>query len=192
MPKQKPTPIGGEGFRGKSALTQQDLERLIISAPAEASSLFNNWERGFGCAMICTLSNDNSKVINCSPKLFGDLYPNPRKRTVVAVNSAWEKLPSLHLSLGTIDGEIFDFRGGLTSALVDSSALDYQFLSNGNVLTEAECLEAGLLGFSIKAFLYPITQEHSRISLVLYPEPLTNLTADNPLATDHRFPGLRL
>ena len=190
--KRKPTPIAGEGFRNSCSLTHADIKKLIVNTPEDASSLFPGWERGVAIGLVCHLSNDNQKISNCTPIVLGDMFPHPNQRKLVSLNAAWQKLPNLQISLGTIDCANFKFKTGMVSDFIDSAELDFYFISDGNRLSDADCQANDLFGFCVRLHIVPSTQEYAKLFLVMYPDPLADLIAGNPLAEDGRFPGLKL
>ena len=164
--------------------------KLVIGAPSEASELIKRWNGGTVCSMLIHLSNDNKTVQNCSVLLIGELYPD---RKVISLNGVYESCPALSISVGPIVGDTFDFIPGKTySELKDSSRMDHHFLKDGYVLDAAGVVEAGLTGFTLRAYIVPSGAEWTKLVVLLYPVPTETLLNDHPACADPRFPGISL
>ena len=190
--KDKPTTIHGDDFRGKTDLSFEDMKKLIVNAPSDTHTLFHRWNTEVTCCLVAHLSNDNSSVASCTTALLGTIFKpaGSHARKVSAVNGVWESAPSLSISFAPIDSSIFTFSSGMTSDLIDSPAFDFQFILDGNVLSEAACSELGILGFCCRVYLVPITPYFARMYLLLYPGALDALEREYPLLLDGRFPGI--
>ena len=196
-PKKKkapPTVIPGSSFNNPAELSDEVLKKLVVSNPADTSNLISDWQGGLGCGMYIQLSNDNLKIEACSPILLGDVFPiSPTgQRKVISLNAAWANFPSLALALNPIDGSLFKFEQNMVSELVDSNTLDFDLLSGSVALSEEECIEGGIRGFTFRAYLQPTTHEYVKLLITLYPIPLADLTASHPLCTDPHFPALKV
>ena len=192
--KAAPTEIPGDSFGNQADLSLDVLRSLVVSSPADTANLISDWSRGIGCGLVCTLSNDNRRVLSCKPVLLGDLLPlsNSNARKSFAVNGCWPGFPALAIAFSPIDAATFSFNESCVSDWVDSSAVEYDFLSNNQVLSDQDCEEANIRGFALRIFLVPTTHEYVKLTLTLCPLPLTELTTDHPLYASPKFPQLKI
>ena len=186
---KKTVVIGGDGFQGNTDLSPEQMKSLVVGSINDASSLFHKWNGEVTCTLVAKLSNDNQSVEDCSCVLLGKIFNN--KKTI-AMNGVWENVPALQLVMGTIDSSLFTFSSGTTSDLVDSSALDYEFLIDGKSVSDEEREEKGLLGFSCRIYLVPVGANLMRMYIILYPGPLDQLAETHVALPDARFPGTKL
>lgn len=192
--KAVPSVIQGESFNHAAELTPEVLGKLTVLSPADTSSLVSEWTGGLGCGMVCTLSNDNAKVVSCSPVLFGNLLQasNSGSKKSFALNAVWAGFPSLSLSLNPIDGSAFSFKESMVSSWLDCGAVEYDLLSNGEALSDDACERGNLRGFCLRVFLVPISAEYVKLTLTLCPLPLVDLAAEHPLYENPKFPQIKL
>ena len=186
----KPSTITSEDFRKPAELTRDELQKLVINSPSEATELFSNWNGLTVCSVLLHLSNDNATIANASILISGDLFPD---RKVISLNGVYASCPALSLSIGNIDGETFKFPPGqMFSDLLDSSRLDYRYIKDGDFLDAEAAATAGLPGFTTRAYVVPSADVWTRFVIMLYPAPLNTLSSAHPASINPRFPGVCL
>lgn len=188
--KTRQTDIGGTGFDGNAPLTVDDAKLLEISRPEDIpDKLLTNWTGGIIGSTTLTLTNDNRRVENANFILLGNIFSNHKSFTAAKY---WDLPPDLNLVISELDTSLFKFRGTLASDLVDSSLVDYYFTRDGNRLPEDEESSLNVTGFTLRAYVAPISGERAKLSIVLYPLPVDVLKQLHPLCARPQFPGLLL
>lgn len=192
--KASPTEIPGDAFKKKADLATEILQDLVVDSPADTASLISDWSRGIGCGLAVSLNNDNSKIVSCTPVLMGDLFlpSSSGIRKTFAVNGCWPAFPTLSLAFSPLDGAIFTFNNSMVSELVDSGAVEYDLIANNEILTDEACDKGNIKGFTLRLYLVPSTHDYVKLTLTICPLPLAELTAVHPLATNPKFPQIRL
>ena len=191
-PKPKPPPvtISGDSFYGNDELTRERLEELRYpSAQSAIEGLVRTWNGGLIGIISVTLSNDNSRIKECNFHLAGTLFGSAGK---CYTSARFFEGPPLKLIVPDFDSSIFRFRNSLISEFIDSSALEFSLRETADdpPLTREEEVAKGISGFSLRAFIHPISIMHAKITVSLYPLPLGELQASFACATNPAFPGV--
>ena len=105
----------------------------------------------------------------------------------------WTTLNPTILTLSLPDLSVFSFPpGSLCSAYLNSSDLQFSFSQNEQDIPPNLYQSTGLSTFCLRSFVHPTSDSYAKLSIILYPFPLSTLAADNPLYLDPNFPGLKL
>ena len=75
----------------------------------------------------------------------------------------------------------------MVSELVDSGAIEYDLISNNEVLTDEACDEGNLKGFTLRLYLV-LSTHNMKLTLTLCTLPLAELTAEHPLSVEPSSP----
>ena len=190
--KRKQLLIRSDAFTGTDGLNWEDMEALRVSSPKDAADkLVESWTGGVVGITMFHLNNDRRKVDNVSFLLLGTLFEDNPK--VIATNKIFPN-SNAKLVLSDLNCDLFSFSNSLSSKLVDSSALNYSFKASatGPNLNEEEMAARNLGPFSLRAYVYPTTENHMKLDIAIYPLDEASLRETFPMAEDPRLPGIQL
>ena len=193
MPKHKQVIITSAAFEGTDELTWQDLENLrVADMQAAITSLIDDWDGSPKGLISVQLANDRRNIAGSAFNLMGSIFDDDPK--VISTDKLFTGSKA-KLYLNTLNFENFEFKDSLTSALVDSSELDFEFRhpgKNGKELTSEEATEKGLSGFSCRIHVFPTQEDYVNVALIAFPRPAAKLLEENPAANNSSFPGIEL
>ena len=189
MGKKSQKVINGNEFLGKDPLTVNQAKRFTCKKPEEVSSLVENWDGESPLAVpFIQLSPDNTRVENANLVLEGFIFEEPK---LIAAAKLWEMEESFMLKINKLNLSLFKFSGSLQSAILDHSNIDFTFVKKkGEEIDPASIQEMGWQGFSLRAYLLPISGLVSKLLIVIYPHPKDVLLELFPQAKNPRFPGI--
>ena len=189
--KVRQTVIGGTGFVGSKLLTLEDVKKIEVEHINHIpDKLLLNWSGGIVGITAIYLTNDNRRVSNSNFLLMGNIFSTAPK--ITAATKFWDMPASVNLAIQEIDTAIFIFNGTLSSELVDCSEINYSLLMGADPITDEDLEDMNFLGFSLRAFITPISQEKAKLNLVLYPLAKASLLETHPLAQKPQFPGINV
>ena len=188
-PKKASKVISNPSFTKLGNLTVNDFKRLSCTSFTDvARKIHESWDDEPILIVGLNLSQDNSEIANAKTLFQGILFKNDPK--VIKASNLWPFGENLSLRLNEIECQQFEFKGQLTSELVDSSDLDFSILRDGEELDLEELNIMGFTGFSCRVFLMPVAAQRMKATLLLYPLPVDELLQANPLTKNERFPGI--
>ena len=176
-----PTDLSLQTWRNLSVNSVSDFDPILFSGI--------NWnKKAIGCLSV-NLSADNLRVDKATFHLLGSLWSKKSFHTA----AFWTTLNPTILTLSLPDLSVFSFpSGSLCSAYLNSSDLQFSFLQNEQDIPPNLYQSTGLSAFCLRAFVHPTSDSYAKLTILLYPFPLSTLAADNPLYLDPNFPGLKL
>ena len=191
--------IKAPDFKGTTELSLEQWRSLEVTGAASAPGrLATNWGGSVLGFTICKLSNDNKAIDNVRFHLAGTIFDNgPHKATA---SSFWDNLTvtgTITFTIPQLNTSVFTFNeGGLTSDLLDSSAITTHWFLDGVPMSPEARTQAGIDGYSLRCHITPkqvlTTGTWAAINITLFPLPKASLLEQNPLATHHNFPGFKL
>ena len=194
-----PKAIKSDDFKGTAELTLEQWRHLEVSGAANAPGrLAANWGGSILGFTICKLANDNKHVDNIQFHLAGTLFDSgPHK---ASAKTFWDELNAdgtITFAIPKLNTSVFSFsEGGLTSDLLDSTAITTNWFLDGVPMTPEARTQAGIAGYSLRCHITPNQVLDSgtwaAINLTLFPLPKACLLEQNPLASHHNFPGIKL
>ena len=190
MANIRPIVITSDDFSGDDSLDHDQLDKLLIANTVNAAqSLVSGWNKEDLLIVPClTLNNTNSAVTNGTILLQG-IIP---KKTVSAARFFDNVDKTVQLSFGPFNANLFNFEGSLSSALLDSSLIDFSLTDkDGKDLGTPELEEFNFGGFCLRVYVNPIPPVGwAKVDISLFPLKKEELLQEHPLAKDVRFPGI--
>jgi len=191
MPPARTVIRSTSGFSDPADLSLRVLRQLTIDSVKDFDTTLLsavNWNRkALGCLSV-SLSADNLRVEGASFHLLGSLWDNKSFHAA----SFWTTVNPTQLIISLPDLSLFKFPpGSLCSDYLASEDIEFYFTQNGQLVPPNLYLSTGLSAFCLRLFVYPTSDSYAKVSILIYPFPLTNL-ASYPLYLDPNFPGLKL
>lgn len=189
--KTRQTVIGGTGFEGIQPLNIELIKKLeVAQVSGIPNKLLQNWSGGIVGIVTTNLTNDNRRVDNCNFLLMGNIFSTSQK--TIGASKFWDMPGNINLCIKETDTSIFKFKGSLSSELVDSDDINFSITKDNQEIEDSDMDSLNFPGFSLRAFINPISAERAKIIIVLYPLPKDTLLDEHPLANKPQFPGIQL
>ena len=122
-----------KAFEGDEQFVKEDWPDLEVTSAAEAPRrlLEGTWNSKVIGFTACRLSNDNERILSCSFHLEGSII-EPGDTLSGTADLFWDLSSDYTLEFLKLEGNTFSFPdGGLTSAVIDSSDLDFRWAKGG-------------------------------------------------------------
>ena len=184
--------IQSRHFDGQAELPVSLLKKLRVSSYGSAAKkLLQNWSGQPVFLVGCTLSVDNRHVDSAVPILQGSLFHGGRNFDARAF---WRLDRQITLRIEKLELSRFTFDGCLASDLLDHTYIDYTVFEEGRdePLSDEECGEEGICGFSLRCFLLPLDSRQLKLVTLLYPLEREVLELEQPCSEYYNFPGVTL
>ena len=138
---------------------------------------------------------DNTQPDNAEVVLKGSIFRDSSR--VLGASKFFELNSPLQFVLGALNCGKFRFNNTLVSEPVDSAHFPFWFRVNrdSEALSLEEVTEKGFKGFTLRAYLAPSSiTNHTwmRLTILLFPAPLTSFLDNNPHASSPYFPGITI
>ena len=194
-----PKAIKGDGFKGNDPLSLAQWRSLeVVSSASAPSRLLKNWSGQITGYLICSLSADNKSIRNLSFHLGGSLWENENAKH--AADSFWDDLvpgSNFSFAIPALNTALFSFpEGGLTSDLLDHSALRVNWFKDDATISPEQREEAGIPGFSLRCHIIPKQVLSSgtwgTVYVTLLPLPRSQLLELHPLCKSPAFPCFKI
>ena len=190
--KKSQTTISGAGFKSEIQLTTEHVKNwCIASFDDAAASLLDEWNgKVIGLAGVA-LSSDNRLVEHAEFLLQGFVFDEEPQK--ILATKFWPLLLARSsLIIRDFDSSSLEFKDNLVSNFLDHDQVDFQFIDkSGDPIPEEALAAAGVLGFTLRAFIVPTAAKWANLHAVLYPYTEANLRDNYPLCDDTRFPGIQ-
>ena len=170
MAAKEPQVIASPRFEFRDLLTANDLKRVCApSFTTAAAALIENWTQEPVLMIGLHLSPDNKQVTNSSTLLQGLLYKAGKN---LEVPKLWPTKSNLLLKIEKLDLGKFKMGGELVSEYLDSEHIDHSFVNRdkGEIADAATLTASSIYGFSLRAFLAPMSSKTANLAILLYPD----------------------
>ena len=160
-------------FNGNVPLTLEAVRRLEISKTDDIPAKFlQNWSGGIVGLVTLELSNDNRRVQNGNFLVMGKMFSNKK---AFSASKFWDVPNDISIVFTDLDTSVFSFSDSMSSDLADREEFDYAFTKDGKELNQEEEDALKIPGFTLRAYIAPLSGERAKINIVLYPLPQETL-----------------
>ena len=182
--------ITSSRFGGTDRLTPNDLKRLVVDSFDQGPRVLIEDYANQPVLMVgLEFSADNSAVESANAIMAGKT-----EKFTVDANKAWPFERKVDLNILPMDLRMFEFRGSLVSNYLDFSEVRYEFIhrDKGANLVDADIVDKGFTGFTLRAFTRPTTSVHAKLQMLIFPLDKETLLKEHPLARTPCFPGIEI